>query len=156
MKIESPAFTHADPVPERFRARGGDRSPPLRWSGLPAECRALALIMKNPDAEADGRAHWVVYNIPASREGLPEGLEHRGDLSDGTLQGVCDFHTLGWCGPNPRPGSTARYRFTLFALDQPLPLPPGADATRLESAMEGHVLDQSELTVTAATPLFSH
>jgi Raf kinase inhibitor-like YbhB/YbcL family protein len=58
---------------------------------------------------------------------------------------VNDFGKLGWSGPCPPPGTTARYSFELFALDTKLKLKARATKEDVERAMAGHVLCQAEL-----------
>ena len=48
--LESSAFEHAQPIPERHTCEGADVSPPLRWSHVPEGARSLALIVDDPDA----------------------------------------------------------------------------------------------------------
>ena len=45
MTLESLAFSHNGDMPARLTCDGQDLSPPLSWSGLPAETRSLALIV---------------------------------------------------------------------------------------------------------------
>ncbi|MGD8862587.1 MAG: YbhB/YbcL family Raf kinase inhibitor-like protein [Myxococcales bacterium] len=154
LKLRSPSLVHADPIPHRYRALSDGISPPMGWSGLPPATRTLVMTMINPDAARQRRTHWLVYNIQADHDGLPEGLPHRGELPGGMQQGVNDFGWTGWHGPNPRPGTAARYRFVLYALDTPLPLGPGARPAEVLHAGRGHVLAEDALAVTATTPLF--
>ncbi|HEY8948491.1 MAG TPA: YbhB/YbcL family Raf kinase inhibitor-like protein, partial [Rhizomicrobium sp.] len=45
------------------RYGGGDVSPALSWSGVPAGTQSLAITMFDPDAGGDGWWHWVVVDI---------------------------------------------------------------------------------------------
>lgn len=144
-KIQSSAFRPDDNIPSTYSGRGGDHSPPLQWSGAPADTRAYALIMHDPDAPSGDFAHWVLFNIPATRSELPEDSPHSGDLTDGSVQGRNDFDRIGYGGPNPPPGKPHRYHFELFALDGPLELEAGASRKDVERAMQGHVLAHADL-----------
>ena len=65
-------------------------------------------------------------------------------LSAGTLEGKNDWKKTGYGGPCP-PIGRHRYFFKLFALDTVLPdlkTPTKAD---LERAMQGHILEKTEL-----------
>ena len=48
--LRSEAFTPGDEIPRRHTCEGEDVSPALSWSDPPADTRALALIVDDPDA----------------------------------------------------------------------------------------------------------
>ena len=93
--LTSPAFANNGVVPKQYTCEGGDISPPLRWSGAPQGTKSFALIIDDPDAP-DPRApkmmwvHWVVYDIPAEAQGLPEDAANSG-LPAGVMQGLNDW-----------------------------------------------------------------
>ncbi len=148
MKLESPAFSNQEEIPARFTCEGGDVSPPLSWSGLPAGTRSLALIVDDPDAP-DPKApkmtwvHWVLYNLPIEQEGLAEGAGS-GSLPAGTLSGLNDWKRTGYGGPCP-PIGQHRYFHKLYALDTVLPDLGQPTKLKLEQAMQGHILGKAEL-----------
>ena len=133
-------------VPKEFTCDGDDKSPPMTWQAPPDGTRALALTVTDPDAPGQTFTHWVLYNVPASTNGVPEGVPKQGQLSDGSRQGTTDFGKVGYGGPCPPPGKPHRYVFTLYALDSKLEVPSGASRSQVESAMQGHVLARGELT----------
>ncbi|QJD28699.1 YbhB/YbcL family Raf kinase inhibitor-like protein [Methylococcus geothermalis] len=144
--LSSEAFPPNGEIPRKYTCDGGDVSPPLAWSGLPAGTRSLALIVDDPDAP-DPKApkmtwvHWVLYNLPADAPGLPEAMQ---SLPVGTLQGMNDWKRTGYGGPCP-PIGRHRYFHKLYALDTVLPDLHRPDKAKLEQAMAGHVLGQAEL-----------
>lgn len=143
LQLISDAFEHSGEIPSRH-ALCPDRinlSPPLTWSRVPAGTESLALICVDTDVDF---VHWVIFNIPPSATGLPEGLEGIGTLEGGMVQGTNDYGELGYGGPCPPSGQTHTYIFTLYALDTALDLPAGASAFSLRQAMEGHILSQAE------------
>lgn len=152
MKLESPAFAHGEPIPERHSCEEEDVSPALRWSDLPAGTKSLALVMDDPDAPAGTWVHWLVYDIPPAAEGLREGVRREPALPDGSKQGLCwgvdDFSRVGYWGPCPPPGKPHRYSFRLYALSAPVGLPPKSTKPQLEAAMRGLVLASAELAGT--------
>jgi Raf kinase inhibitor-like YbhB/YbcL family protein len=87
--------------------------------------------------------HWVVYNLGAGVEELPEG----GQLPPGAHSGLNDWQRTGWGGPCP-PVGRHRYFFKLYALDAMLPEGRSVSKAMLEQAMHGHVLAQAELVGT--------
>jgi Raf kinase inhibitor-like YbhB/YbcL family protein len=80
--LTSPAFATGGEIPTRYTCEGDDISPPLAWSTPPAGTKSLALIVDDPDAPDPKApkitwAHWVLYNLPPSADGLPEGMPAR-------------------------------------------------------------------------------
>lgn len=150
--IESEAFVEGGPIPRKYTGDGADLSPPLRWSGVPADSVELALISDDPDApRAQPWVHWVIYKIPADTTALPEGIDPSPEpaVPRGALQGRNDFGKIGYGGPAPPKGhGVHHYHFKLYALDSALALEAGLDKKALLAAMEGHVLAWGELVGT--------
>jgi Raf kinase inhibitor-like YbhB/YbcL family protein len=147
LSVTSQAFKNMQPLPGRYGCDGDDISPPLSWSGIPAEAASIALICDDPDAPRAAWVHWVAYDLPPTCKGLPEGVEKSKTLSTGGSQGKNDFQKIGYDGPCP-PGGTHRYFFKVYALDTPLKLPPGKTRHEVEKAMKGHILAQGEIVGT--------
>ncbi|MBI5842376.1 MAG: YbhB/YbcL family Raf kinase inhibitor-like protein [Chloroflexi bacterium] len=141
--LSSSAFTQGQPIPAAYSCKGRDISPALAWTEPPANTQSFALIMDDPDAPAGTWVHWVIYNIPATARGLPEGVPTDAQLSDGSLQGTTSARSTGYHGPCP-PSGTHRYFFKLYALDAALSL-ASANKEKLLKAMDGHILAQTEL-----------
>ncbi len=144
MDLKSSAFEAGGMIPPTYTCDGSDLSPPLSWSAVPAKAKSLALIADDPDAPRGTWVHWVAWNIPATVHDLPEGVPKRDTLPNGMKQGTTDFRSIGYGGPCP-PSGTHRYFFKLYALDATLNLLPSTTKKDLETAMQGHVLAQSEL-----------
>ena len=146
--LSSAAFQPDGEIPAKYTCEGEDISPALTWTDLPEGTQSLALIVDDPDAP-DPQApkmtwvHWVLYNLPVTAPGLPEGVQPEG-LPAGTRQGLNDWRRARYNGPCP-PVGRHRYFHKLYALDTELPdleTPTKAD---LEKAMEGHLLGKAEL-----------
>jgi Raf kinase inhibitor-like YbhB/YbcL family protein len=144
LSVKSAAFQEGGKIPDKYTCQGQDLSPPLTWGEPPQGTESLALIMDDPDAPRGLFTHWVLYNIPQETRGLPEAVSAR-ELPDGTLQGKNDFGEIGYGGPCPPAGSTHRYRFTLYALDQILDVKAGASRNQLIDAIKSHILAQGTL-----------
>ena len=90
--------------------------------------------------------HWLIWNIPGTSTGLPEGVAS-GDLPDGSRQ--VSLRGNGYMGPGAPAGPYHHYTFKLYALDTKLDIPPAADAaktrTAIVDAMDGHVLGKAVL-----------
>jgi len=148
MQLTSPSFENQKSIARKFTCDGDDISPALEWSGVPEGTKSFALIVDDPDAPDPANpkmtwVHWVLYNIPATVNSLPEGVKDM-DLPEGTLQGLNDWKKTGYGGPCP-PIGTHRYFHKLYALDTVLPELTHPTKARLEKAMEGHVLAKAEL-----------
>jgi Raf kinase inhibitor-like YbhB/YbcL family protein len=136
---------------EQYTCEGADISPPLRWSGAPQGTKSFALIIDDPDAP-DPRApkmtwvHWVVYDIPAEAQGLPEDAANSG-LPAGVMQGLNDWKRAGYGGPCP-PIGRHRYFHMLYALDTVLPDLGHATKAQLLGAMQGHMIAEAQLVGT--------
>ena len=139
MSLTSPGFQDGCSIPEKYTSEGEDLSPPLVWSGLPDGTKSLALIVDDPDAPLGTWVHWVVFNLPPNLEELPEAASLPG------VQGLNNFKTNRYGGPCPPSGSQHRYFFRLHALDSTLNLDSSADKKDLIQAVDGHILDQSEI-----------
>lgn len=145
MVLSSPVFKEGDMIPREHTCEGKDVSPALQWKGVPEKTQAFALICDDPDAPAGTWVHWVIWNIPAEASGLPEAVDKKEELKDGTRQGKNDFGRIGYGGPCPPRGPAHRYFFKLYALDKKLDLRPGARKPELLKAMEGHILAEAVL-----------
>jgi len=153
--VSSPVLQEGQPMPKDYTADGRNVSPPLTWSNLPAGTKELALICEDPVAPTPQPfVHWVVYKIPATAKGLPEGLPIDETMSmpadlAGTIQGISGFRRPIWRGPAPpKPGVTHKYHFIVYALDAALDLKPGLNKTQLLEAIKGHIIGQGELVAT--------
>ena len=146
LKLTSSAFSDGGEIPREYGYKNGNKVPPLTVSGIPEGVKSLALIMDDPDAMgAVGKVwvHWVVWDMLAS-DGI---LTTQGNANS---YGTTDFGEVGYGGPAP-PDKRHTYVFKLYALDCELEL-AGAEATKadVEKAMEGHILEQTQLTGTYA------
>lgn len=150
--LESEAFVDGGRIPERHTCDGGDLSPPLAWEGVPEGTLSLVLIVDDPDAPDPAAPrmvwdHWILYNLPASCCGLPEGVG-TGELPAGTGEGINSWGRTGYGGPCP-PIGRHRYFHRLYALDTRLPDELGQPTkNELLVAMEDHILARTELVGT--------
>jgi Raf kinase inhibitor-like YbhB/YbcL family protein len=145
LQVMSTAFADDQQIPTKYTCDGSNMSPPLKWTGVPAEATALALIVDDPDAPSGLFTHWLVYDIPAQTTELPEGVPPRPAMDGEGRQGVNDFGALGYGGPCP-PNGSHRYVFTVYALDAPLGLPPGATKREVRDALGAHIVAEGSLT----------
>lgn len=139
--LTSPSFVPDGLISATFTCDGENTSPELKWIHAPDGTRSFALIVDDPDAPNGTFTHWVLFDIPADTKHL------RGEVSDIGVKGRNDFQQVGYGGPCPPPNhGQHRYYFRLYALDvDSLQLPAGASRPEVETAIEGHILDQAEL-----------
>ena len=148
LTLISPAFRHNDKIPARHTCDDQDLSPALSWSGVPPKAKSLVLIVDDPDAPDPAAprmtwVHWLLYNLPPDTTGMPEGVMSK-NLPKGTHEGVNDWKRTGYSGPCP-PIGQHRYFHKLYALDTLLPDLDRPIKAKLEKAMQGHILAQTEL-----------
>ena len=151
MKIKSSVFRDGEAIPAQYTCDGKDISPPLAWENIPASTQSLALIVDDPDAPGKTWVHWVLYNLSAQVTELDEGAGHKGvsvfthkQGGGKVMQGKNDFRNFGYGGPCP-PSGRHRYFFKLYALDAVLNLPSGCTKAALEKAINGHILEHTQL-----------
>ncbi len=153
MTLTIPSFPDGGPFPVQFSqaapgvATGEGTSPAMMWANVPAGTKSFVLNMHDMDLArnktTDDQAHWVVWNIPATATGMPEGVPKGSQLADGSYQ----ISATGpmYRGPGaPATGPFHHYVFELFALDTTLDVKPAGDAfetrTKVIAAIQGHIL----------------
>ncbi len=141
--LRSSSFANEGTIPDRHTCLGEDKSPPLSWKNAPEGTVSFALIVTDPDSTRGTWVHWIVYNISPETMSLREGAFGRG-AAGSAEQGLNDFRKPIYGGPCP-PTGVHRYYFTLYALDSMIDAPGGLTKLQLERAMEGHVLESTEL-----------
>jgi Raf kinase inhibitor-like YbhB/YbcL family protein len=142
MELTSGAFRARQPVPRRHSCEGEDLSPPLEWTGVPADAVSLALIVDDPDAPVGTFTHWLAWGISPQDGGIAEG-------GRAPREGSNDFREVGYRGPCPPPGhGRHRYFFRLYALASEPAVPSGASRQDLERAINEEVVAEAELVGT--------
>ncbi len=156
MTLTVAGFPDGGQIPVKFSqaaegaAPGEGTSPAITWTNTPAGTQSFVLHMHDEDVArnrtTDDQAHWVVWNIPATAAGLPEGVPKGSPRPDGS-------HQISATGPMYRgPGAAAtgplhHYMFEIYALDIKLDVQPAADAfetrANVMKAMQGHVLGKA-------------
>jgi len=142
--LSSPAFTKGEEIPSRYTSDGANVSPPLQWSGAPAETEKFVLIMGDLDAPACPARQWGLYDVMPERTMLPEA-EPMGHC-------INDFGHPHYDGPAP-PDSDGlhRYLFSIAALDIAAPLPISKERiTDLGNVARPHIIAATALVGTYA------
>ena len=156
MTLTIPGFPDGGQIPVRFSqaaegaAPGEGTSPAISWAGVPAGTQSFVLNMHDMDVvrnkTTDDQAHWVVWNIPATATGLPEGVPKGSQRPDGSYQISATGQV--YRGPGaPATGPQHHYMFEVYALDTKLDVQPTADAFETRAnvlkAMQGHILGKA-------------
>ena len=155
LELTSPAFSDGGEMPREYGYKHGNITPPLKIKCAYTRIKSLALIMDDPDAmEPAGKVwvHWVVWNIdPLALKQFPcPPYQSQTPEIACNSKGMNDFGEVGYGGPAP-PDKTHTYVFKLYALDIWLrDLPIKSTKADLEKAMEGHIIEQTQLTGTYA------
>jgi Raf kinase inhibitor-like YbhB/YbcL family protein len=119
LQVSSLAFADHAPIPARYTADGEGISPPLQWSGVPANAASLVLIVEDADAPTPHPlVHAIAVDLPPSDGSLSEGaITASGEKADEVREGRNSYLMAGWLPPDPPPGhGSHRYAFQLFAL----------------------------------------
>lgn len=149
--VESPRMVSGGTMPRDYTPDGRNLSPPLTWRNLPEGTREIAVVCADFGAgNPPPWVHWIIYSIPATAGGLPEGLPILAEtpmpsVVAGAIQGLNGWSRPYYRGPAPPGGTPHLYHFTVYALDQPLGLEPGLTRRALLRSMEGHIIGQGEI-----------
>jgi hypothetical protein len=147
MTLTSSAWPDGGQIPAKYTQADIEVSPALSWSNVPEGAASFVLIAHDVDAAigngSDDLLHWMLWNIPATVTGLPEGVARGSQLPDGTRQ--ISATGTSYRGPGaPASGPAHHYLFELFALDTMLDVPAvGASPPNTRAAvvagMAGHI-----------------
>lgn len=151
LTLTTPAFQDGGVIPTKYtQSVEKPVSPKLEWTHVPEGTVSFALLMHDPDV-ARGKKyqdvlHWLIFNIPASATGLPEGVPNEPQGPGGSIQIKNQGGVPGYRGPGaPAAGPYHHYTLELFALDTKLDLGPDATRDQVMSAIEGHILGKGVL-----------
>ena len=156
MTLTVSGFPDGGQIPVKFSqaaegvAPGEGLSPAMTWTNTPPGTQSFVLHMHDLDVArnktTDDQAHWVVWNIPATATGLPEGVPKGAQLADGSYQ----ISATGQMYRGPGAAATGpvhHYMFEIYALDTKLDVRPAADAfetrANVMKAMQGHILGKA-------------
>lgn len=151
LTLTSSAFEHNGIIPSTYTCDDKrDLNPPLTISGVPEGAKSLALIMDDPDVpkalKPDGMFdHWVLFNMPSPPAGGTLEIASGATVGTPGKNGAGKNQYTGPCPPREYEPSEHRYFFKLYALDGMLSLQAGATKADVEKAMEGHIVEQTEL-----------
>lgn len=147
--VASPAIDAEDWIDDRYSAYHDDLVPAVSWSRV-LEAESYALIVEDPDAPmARPFVHWLIWNIPGSADGVPQGLSRAAHPKElpGAVQGRNSGGQYGWHGTKPPEGhGVHHYHFQVFALSAAMPhLGPETSLEELVDALKGLTIASGEI-----------
>jgi Raf kinase inhibitor-like YbhB/YbcL family protein len=155
--LTSTAFANNGNIPTKYTCQqdgvaGNDISPPVSWGAGSNQPKSYAIVLVDT---ANGNKHWAIWDIPASRTSLPEGMglgfnvpgvggAHQKAMGSGNK-------SLQFFGPCPG-GSSHKYDFTLYALNvATLPgLSQSSTVAQVETAAQANDLANTKLSGNSA------
>lgn len=150
MVMTTTAFADGAIIPDKYTQAGDQTSPAITWTNVPPGTLTLLLHMHDLEVSRnhtlDDQVHWLVWNIPGTATGLPEGVPKGTQLDNGAYQ--ISVSGPVYRGPGaPASGPRHHYTFELIALDTKLDVQPGADAFETRAAVmkaiQGHILGKA-------------
>jgi Raf kinase inhibitor-like YbhB/YbcL family protein len=182
-----PDFAFCVPAKTGHVTFGPNKSPAVKWTKGPRGTKSYAVIMYDDDVPSERSDvnkegteipktlkrirfyHWILVDIPASRNELAPGADSTGVTPHGKPPGKTDYgvrgvnsYTVflannpdmkgtygGYDGPCPpwNDSIAHHYHFMVYALDVPtLGLPDNFDGQQAMEAMRGHVLAEGGVT----------
>jgi len=150
MTMATTAFADGTEIPAKYTQAGNQTSPAITWTNVPPGTVTLLLHMHDLEVSRnhtmDDQLHWLVWNIPPTATGLPEGVPMGAQLQNGAYQISASGQV--YRGPGaPANGPRHHYTFELIALDTKVDVQPGTDAfeTRaaIMKAIQGHILGKA-------------
>jgi Raf kinase inhibitor-like YbhB/YbcL family protein len=150
MALSTTAFPDGGVIPNRYTQVEKQVSPALTWTNAPANTQSFVLHMHDPDVSrnrtVDDQVHWLVWNIPGTSKGLPEGVAEGAELPDGSRQISASGQVYRGPGAGAN-GPMHHYTFEVFALDTKIDVPNGTDAwvvrKAVMDAMNGHIVGKA-------------
>ncbi len=143
------AFGDGQQIPVKYTQAGEQVSPAIAWANPPAGTQGFVLHFHDAEVArnrtTEDQLHWLVWNLPGTAAGLPEGVP-MGDRADGSRQQSASGNV--YRGPGaPATGTLHHYTFEIYALDTRIDVPAAPDAfetrTKVFAAMQGHVLGKA-------------
>jgi Raf kinase inhibitor-like YbhB/YbcL family protein len=153
LTLTTPAFEDGGIIPNKYTQAAAPAtpvSPKLEWTHVPDGTVSFTLILHDPDTSVtktpEDILHWMIFNIPGTATGLPEGVSDQATLTDGSIQALNRSKKVGYMGMGAgAQGPYHHYTYELYALDTKLTLGAGATRADVVAAMSGHVLGKGAL-----------
>lgn len=143
--VASPVIVEGERIPERFTCHGDGISPPLQWSGFPADTESLAIVVDAPEAAGGSQVHWVVFNLDPQEQEIAEGVPNRPAVQAATSPGSTGYDPPCPDGDGSQSDEGEVYRFTVYALSSEIDLAEGAELADATDAIAERVMAYGRL-----------
>jgi Raf kinase inhibitor-like YbhB/YbcL family protein len=131
-------------LPVEFTGDGASATPPLEWTGAPANTKSYAMIMHH-EAPDMTKWYWILYNIPGTVQSLPKNVKDVGTLGNNSVNNRTEYAPPHSKGPGAK-----TYVLTVYALSAaPQLTVPASQVNRevLLAAIKDRTLATAELSV---------
>ncbi len=147
--LRSNEFEQNGNIPLECTGKGSNTAPSLYWSNLPKGTQSLVIIMTDYDGPAPFLRlktveHWIVYNIPATKDGFEKGITTSALQKEKISQGENYTKGVDYAGPKP-PIGVHRYYFRVYALSTPALNLTKPKKEQVMEAIKGNILGYGEL-----------
>jgi Raf kinase inhibitor-like YbhB/YbcL family protein len=118
LTLATTAFEDGGIIPSKYTqaTSGTPVSPELKWTHVPDGTVSFALIVNDPDTApakmTEVVLHWLIFNIPGTATGLPEGVPNDAQSPDGSVQALNRAQKVGYMGMGA--GSAGPYHHYSF------------------------------------------
>jgi Raf kinase inhibitor-like YbhB/YbcL family protein len=144
LRLTSSAWADGQLIPADYACIGAGKSPPLAWTGTtPSGTHGWALVVQDVDTKPVPFVHWVVTGL-----GTPVRFTQPDALPTGAVASQTTAGAQGWTPPCPPPGAVHHYRFTVYALHQPVTLAPATKPGDAILAIQEAAIANTSLTGT--------
>lgn len=146
LRLTTDAVADGGELPLRFTCFGQGVSISLKWAGVPADTTALAIVVR--DRDADGFVHWIVTGIDPATTEIDEGR-----LPESAVEQVNSTGAIGWDAPCPPIGDERHiYDIVLHALSAPIDIDPALPAAEAATLVEDAAEAKADLALTVTPP----
>lgn len=145
-QVSTPWISQEGVIHANYQCSSGYDGMPLTWTDPPAGTQSFAFVLDDPDSDRGVLTYWIKYDLPATERQTPE--EHPSDPNPPVVvgtKGKNSYGTNSFVPPCPAVNTIHGYYIRLYALDTLLNLPKGTDRATFDAAIDGHVLDKSEV-----------
>lgn len=143
INVTSSMMQERGPLPEAYTCHGEGYSPPLEWSGLPAnDIGSIAVVVDEPQRAT---VFWVLYDLDPQIHEIRQNT-----VPQSARQGENSLGQASYSAPCPEEGAEYEYRFTVYALRGEVDLPEGAALAQSLEAIADQALARGSLITTNA------